>query len=273
MQEGGDAISKLTEFQPEAVSQRIQRAGELLRHWGWVELSIWTERMLTALDTGVKGGKWLSLIDKVTPERTLKIAFQKVADNQGAAGVDHVTIPMFEAHQDDERDAVGPQRSADGFIECRGLEPMRCLGDRHQVHARAYELVWRFRVGDLEADVRGSCCIPDLLGTAVGGDHPLEMARQHAGRLTGSRPTVPRELARGHELQQKVIQRRWVFGAKLGVAACLTCEAIRDQVANHTAPDTTFSVRLIGVVCRNGATAGEIRIVPASETPLRRTSH
>jgi RNA-directed DNA polymerase len=73
-----------------------------MRQWGWVELSIWTERMLTALDKGVKGGKWFSLIDKVTPERTLKIAFQKVADNQGAAGVDHVTIPMFEAHRDDE---------------------------------------------------------------------------------------------------------------------------------------------------------------------------
>ena len=73
-----------------------------MRQWGWVELSIWTERMLTALDKGVKGGKWFSLIDKVTPEQTLKIAFQKVADNQGAAGVDHVTIPMFEAHQDDE---------------------------------------------------------------------------------------------------------------------------------------------------------------------------
>lgn len=93
---------KLTEFQPEAVSERIKRAGELMRQWGWVELSIWTERMLTALDKGVKGGKWFSLIDKVTPEQTLKIAFQKVADNQGAAGVDHVTIPMFEAHQDDE---------------------------------------------------------------------------------------------------------------------------------------------------------------------------
>ena len=93
---------KLTEFQPEAVSERMKRAGELMRQWGWVELSIWTERMLTAPDKGVKGGKWFSLIDKVTPERTLKIAFQKVADNQGAAGVDHVTIPMFEAHQDDE---------------------------------------------------------------------------------------------------------------------------------------------------------------------------
>jgi RNA-directed DNA polymerase len=31
----------------------------------WVETSIWTQRMLTALENGVKGGKWFSLIDKV----------------------------------------------------------------------------------------------------------------------------------------------------------------------------------------------------------------
>ena len=95
-------MSKMTEFQPEAVPERVKRAGETPRPWGWVEVSIWTERMLTALETGVKGGQWYSLIDKVTPERTLKRAFQKVAANQGAAGVDHVTIPMFETHLDDE---------------------------------------------------------------------------------------------------------------------------------------------------------------------------
>jgi len=29
------------------------------------EASIWTERMITALVNGVKGGRWFSLIDKV----------------------------------------------------------------------------------------------------------------------------------------------------------------------------------------------------------------
>jgi RNA-directed DNA polymerase len=130
-------MPKLTEFQPEAVSERIKRAGELMRQWGWVELSIWTERMLTALDTGVKGGKWFSLIDKVTPERTLKIAFQKVADNQGAAGVDHVTIPMFEAHQDDELRRLSdqlrtgtyrPQAIRRHYIPKPGSQELRPLG-------------------------------------------------------------------------------------------------------------------------------------------------
>ena len=102
MQEGGDAMSKQTESQPEAVSERIKRAGEPPPLWGWVEPSIWTERMLAALEQGVKGGKWFSLIDKVTPERTLRVAFGKVAANQGAAGVDQVTIPRFETRLDDE---------------------------------------------------------------------------------------------------------------------------------------------------------------------------
>lgn len=35
------------------------------RDWSWVEASIWTESMLAALDNGVKGGKWFSLIDKM----------------------------------------------------------------------------------------------------------------------------------------------------------------------------------------------------------------
>jgi len=102
-------MSNPTEFQPEAVSERIKRAGELMRRWGWVELSIWTERMLTALEQGVKGGKWFSLIDKVTPERTLHAAFRKVASNEGAAGVDHVTIPMFEDHLEDELKRLSEQ--------------------------------------------------------------------------------------------------------------------------------------------------------------------
>ena len=54
--------------------------------------------MLTALETGVKGGKWFSLIDKVHSQRNLQSAWQSVRANQGAAGVDHQTIKMFERH-------------------------------------------------------------------------------------------------------------------------------------------------------------------------------
>ena len=36
-----------------------------------MEATVWNERMLAALDNGVKGGKWFSLIDKVTESRRL----------------------------------------------------------------------------------------------------------------------------------------------------------------------------------------------------------
>jgi RNA-directed DNA polymerase len=51
--------------------------------------------MLTTLTTGVEGGKWFRLIDKVFAERNLLAALQQVAAKKGAAGVDHVTIGEF----------------------------------------------------------------------------------------------------------------------------------------------------------------------------------
>jgi RNA-directed DNA polymerase len=95
-------MTKLTEEQPVAVSAKTIRAGKTLDLRFWVEPTVWTERMLTALQEGVKGGKWFSLIDKVHPQRTLRAAFLQVAANEGAAGVDHVTISMFESHLDEE---------------------------------------------------------------------------------------------------------------------------------------------------------------------------
>lgn len=54
--------------------------------------------MLTALEKGVKGGKWFSLIDKVYAMPNLRAAFAKVKANAGAAGVDRQTIEMFDGH-------------------------------------------------------------------------------------------------------------------------------------------------------------------------------
>src|SRR5271165_1449005 len=88
-------MSDAKESQREAVSERATRARETHSRWCWVEPTVWTERMLAALDEGVKGGRWFSLIDKVHTERTLRAAFHQVATHQGAAGVDHVTIAMF----------------------------------------------------------------------------------------------------------------------------------------------------------------------------------
>jgi RNA-directed DNA polymerase len=57
--------------------------------------------MLTALETGVKGGVWFSLIDKVSAPRVLRWAFEQVKQNGGAAGVDHQTIAMYEQRKEE----------------------------------------------------------------------------------------------------------------------------------------------------------------------------
>jgi RNA-directed DNA polymerase len=51
--------------------------------------------MLTTLISGIEGGKWFRLYDKVFAERNLWAAFQQVAKNDGAAGVDHVSVDEF----------------------------------------------------------------------------------------------------------------------------------------------------------------------------------
>ena len=89
-------MSRRTEFKPTAVPFPAKQVGEAESRWDWVEPCVWTDRMLTALDTGVKGGQWFSLIDKVYRERNLFAAFRKVTANAGAAGVDHISIERFD---------------------------------------------------------------------------------------------------------------------------------------------------------------------------------
>lgn len=67
------------------------------RQWGWVEPTVWSERMLAALVNGVTGGKWYSLWDKVVDRRTLAASWRAVAHNQGAAGVDGQSVQRFAA--------------------------------------------------------------------------------------------------------------------------------------------------------------------------------
>ena len=75
-------------------------AGGQPRTWWWAEASIWTERMVSALGNGVKGGKWFSLVDKAIWPTTLEIAWRKVERNKGAAGVDGQSVERFAAVAD-----------------------------------------------------------------------------------------------------------------------------------------------------------------------------
>jgi len=87
-----------TQGQPAIVPQAATQARETQTRWAWVEATVWNERMLAALEAGVKGGKWFSLIDKVYALPNLRAAFARVKANAGAEGVDRQTIEMFEAH-------------------------------------------------------------------------------------------------------------------------------------------------------------------------------
>ena len=86
---------------PTTIASGAKTVGEIWSRWAWVEPDVWTERMLTALEEGVKGGKWYSLMDKVYSTSNLRASFEAVRANKGSAGVDHYTIEMFEKHLDD----------------------------------------------------------------------------------------------------------------------------------------------------------------------------
>lgn len=88
------------ETEPARVPATAKPAGDIRARWAWVEPSVWTDRMLTALEQGVKGDRWFSLIDKVYALPTLRAAFACVKANGGAAGVDHQTVAMYEARLD-----------------------------------------------------------------------------------------------------------------------------------------------------------------------------
>jgi RNA-directed DNA polymerase len=63
----------------------------------WAEATIWTDRMVSALVNGVKGGKWFSLVDKVHRPETLEAAWGKVERNKGSSGIDGQSIDRFAA--------------------------------------------------------------------------------------------------------------------------------------------------------------------------------
>jgi RNA-directed DNA polymerase len=122
---------------PARVAAGPMQAGDIRGRWPWVEASVWTDRMLTALEQGVKGGVWFSLIDKVYAPANLLAAFERVARNKGAAGVDHVTVEDFRRRRDEHladlheqlrRDTFRPQMIRRKFIDKPGTTEKRPLG-------------------------------------------------------------------------------------------------------------------------------------------------
>jgi len=129
--------NKTEEKKPAGVSGATTQAGEIRARWGWVEPTVWTERMLTALEQGVKGGRWYSLMDKVYAKANLRAAFEKVKANKGAAGVDHQTIEMFERNLEENLERLSrwlregtyrPQAVRRTWINKLGSKEKRPLG-------------------------------------------------------------------------------------------------------------------------------------------------
>jgi RNA-directed DNA polymerase len=81
--------------EPSAKVPPAQQAEAAHPLWRCAKPCVWTVRMLTTLIEGVEGGKWFRLFDKVFAERNLLTALQQVVQNDGAPGVDHVTVHQF----------------------------------------------------------------------------------------------------------------------------------------------------------------------------------
>jgi RNA-directed DNA polymerase len=93
--------------------------------------------MLAALETGIEGGKWFRLIDKVWGEKNLDRAFEKVKENGGSAGIDRQSVRDFESHREKEIEGLQrelreqnyrPQAVKRVWIEKLGSKEKRPLG-------------------------------------------------------------------------------------------------------------------------------------------------
>ena len=125
------------EEEPPGVPGTDKQGGEDLWQRHKAEREVWSRGMLEALERGVKGGKWFSLIDKVYADKTLALGWEKVKSNAGACGVDGITIERFEKQAEErllavkeqiERGDYQPQLIKRVWIDKPGSKEKRPLG-------------------------------------------------------------------------------------------------------------------------------------------------
>lgn len=151
-QEGGSEKGIMKEEEPAEVVGIPKQAGEAqgLKKWKWVEPSVWTERMLTALEEGVKGGKWFSLMDKVYSGRNLEAAWEKVNANKGSAGIDKQSTTAFQANKE------------------KYLEELRNSLSEDRYEAKPVKRVWIPKAGSKEKRPLGIPVVKDrIVQTAI----------------------------------------------------------------------------------------------------------
>ena len=91
-------MSESESKEPSVPANPAKQGSSNLSEATWIDRSVWNERMLAALDNGVKGKKWFSLNDKVWRRQTLENAWQDVRRNKGGAGVDGQSIERVAAN-------------------------------------------------------------------------------------------------------------------------------------------------------------------------------
>jgi len=130
-------MAKRTEPKPVTVPFAATPAGQPPPITEWANRVVWTDRMLTTLHNGVRGGRWHTLIDKVTSSLNLYVASNHVVANEGAAGVDHQTVASFQENHLQElqrleealrTDSYRPQAIRRTWISKLGSKELRPLG-------------------------------------------------------------------------------------------------------------------------------------------------
>lgn len=96
-----------------SVAATPKQAEDTRAPWGWVERTVWTERMLTRLTSGESADRvWFSLLDKTYAPANLASAFHKVWRNGGSAGADQQTVGHFAQHAEAELARLAEQLRA-----------------------------------------------------------------------------------------------------------------------------------------------------------------
>jgi RNA-directed DNA polymerase len=196
--------------------------------------------MLAALERGVKGGRWFSLIDKVYSLENLRSSWVKVLRNRGSAGVDRQSVQMFERRADElllqlQRDLkegrYEPLPALRRWIPKPGTQKMRPLGipavrDRIVQGAlrNVLEPLWEAKFAEHSYGFRpGRSChgalerVVDLLGSGstwvVDADIQSYFDTIHQDRLILE---VEKEVADGRvlELLRRFLKQSVVDGVK-----------------------------------------------------------
>ncbi len=95
------------DYIPVTVPFSATPAGELPGIDQWAHRAVWTDRMVaTLMADNVRGGKWHTLMDKVSGSLNLSCSAKKVLGKNGAAGVDRQTCSEFAEHERAELDRL-----------------------------------------------------------------------------------------------------------------------------------------------------------------------